>query len=76
MSSNLIVSIFSVVKKLYVDGSSKYIRISEGFRVKLYFINETVLHFEKIIVEKFKTGKRIKLSEKGAALVDGLNLNF
>ena len=48
MSSNLIVSIFSVVKKLYVDGSSKYIRISEGLRVKLYFINENGLYFTEL----------------------------
>ena len=34
----------------------------------LYFINKTVLQFEKIISEKFKTGKRVKLTEKGSAI--------
>ncbi|MAI02293.1 MAG: hypothetical protein CMP40_00500 [Rickettsiales bacterium] len=34
----------------------------------LYLIDKIVLQFEEIISEKFKSGKRVKLTEKGSAI--------
>ena len=62
-----------LVAKAYIDFAYKEkalfnLIFGETNKDLLYFINKTVLQFEKIISEKFKNGKRVKLTEKGSAV--------
>ncbi len=62
-----------LVAKAYLDFSVKEkalfnLMFSQTNKELLYLTDKIVLQFEKIISEKFKAGKRLKLTEKGSAI--------